>query len=261
MEDKTETTTQVTQGRAVQRVRRTKSKFREYAEALVTALVIALLLRSFVVEAFKVPSASMLPSILIGDHLFVNKYIYGLRLPLTKKWVTHFAEPQRGEVVVFIYPVDESKDFIKRVVGLPGDHVLVEHDKILINNEEVRREAVQIEEREGRLRLIPPADAGIEPYEIERLENWESFDFYVEYLGDKVHYVQYFRKARPPRIEVVVPEGHLFVMGDNRDRSADSREWGFVPMQNLKGRAMFLWLSLSQNPFGVRLDRFGDWID
>ena len=116
-----------------------KGAIREYAEALITALLVALFLRAFVVEAFKVPSGSMLPSILIGDHLFVNKFLYGIRVPFTKHWLYHLQEPERGETVVFIYPVDERKDFIKRVVGLPGDHIVLEGTEVRINGEPAKR--------------------------------------------------------------------------------------------------------------------------
>jgi len=239
-----------------------KSKFREYTEALLTALVVALLLRSFVVEAFKVPSASMVPTILIGDHLFVNKAAFGLRVPLTKYWMVHFDEPERGEVVVFIYPVDEGKDFIKRVIGLPGDHILIKGRSLIINGEEVVHLPATATEENGVLTLVATdAQGKAYHFEIQTDELWENFDYFVEVIDGHPHVVQYHKRAVARPVEVTVPEGHFFAMGDNRDRSSDSREWGFVPEENLKGRALFVWLSLNYDHFGVRWDRFGHWIE
>lgn len=189
----------------------------EYTRSILSAVFIALLIRSFVLEAFKIPSASMVPSLLIGDHLFVNKFIYGLRIPFTKTRYLQFTEPKRGDVMVFLFPEDESKDFIKRVVGLPGDTVRTEGENLYINGEKV---------------VHTPAGVGA-----------NDVTYMDELLGDVHHRIQFSPYRTYSDQEYAVPEKHLMVMGDNRDNSADSREWGFMPTDNIKGKAMFIWLS------------------
>lgn len=217
-----------------------KSTFREYAEAILIAGVCAFFIRSFVLEAFKIPSSSMVPTLLIGDHIFVNKFIYGLRIPLTKKWVAHFREPRRGEVVVFIYPKDERKDFIKRVIGLPGDTIRVAGRDLYVNGELLPKEVMPVDQ-------APPVDRA-------------HLDYFFEMVDGERHFVQHEKQFVRDGSEYVVPARHLFVMGDNRDGSADSRDWGFVPMENLKGKAMFIWLSWNSDATNVRWNRFGRWI-
>ena len=174
-----------------------KSKVREYAETLIIALLIALFVRAFVVQAFKIPSSSMEPTLLIGDHLLVNKFIYGIRIPLTDKKILQFSEPQRGDVIVFIPPHERNKDFIKRVIGLPGDKVEVKGREIYIND-------TLIEDPWGV--YLPP-------------EN--SKDFGPE----------------------VVPPDSLFVMGDNRNNSQDSRYWRFASLNDVRGKAFIMYWS------------------
>lgn len=217
-----------------------KSTFRECTEAIFTAFLLAFAIRSFVIEAFKIPSSSMVPTLLIGDHIFVNKFIYGLRIPLTKKWAAHFREPKRGEVIVFIYPKDESKDFIKRVIGLPGDKVRIVGHDIYVNSILLPKEAMAVD--------------GVVARDTAHL------DYFMEATDGISHYVQHEKQYVREGGEYDVPAGHLFVMGDNRDGSADSREWGFVPMENLKGKAMFIWLSWDGEHTRVRWNRFGRWI-
>lgn len=176
-----------------------KSKVREYAETLIIALLIALFVRAFVVQAFKIPSSSMEPTLLIGDHLLVNKFIYGIRIPLTDKKILRFSEPQRGDVIVFKYPKDPSKDYIKRVIGLPGDTVEIRDRQIYINN-----------------RLIE--------------DPWGVFNARSLSTGDN----------HGPK---VVPPDSLFVMGDNRNNSLDSRVWGFVPFDDVLGKAFIMYWS------------------
>jgi len=244
-----------------------KSSFREYTEAFLTALLIAFFLRAFLVEAFKIPSKSMVPNLLVGDHIFVNKFVYGIRLPLTKKWIAHFSEPKRGEVIVFIYPRNDSLDFIKRVVGLPGDKVSLKDDQLLINGEKVNTYPVVVKgvDPKNRRRLevarVEGKDFGKRFTELPYFTEWKDFAFFVETLGEVNHYVQHAKEAGSENLEITVPEGHLFVMGDNRDNSSDSREWGFVPVENIKGRAMFIWLSLDHDQGGIRWNRFGKWIE
>jgi len=229
-----------------------KSHFREYFEAFLTALLIAFFLRAFVVEAFKIPSKSMVPTLMVGDHIFVNKFVYGIRLPFTKNWIAHFNNPQRGEVIVFIYPRNPSLDFIKRVVGLPGDTVAVKGDDLLVNGEKVMVTPlvpIGVDKENPRiLDVATPPETNGKEIELPFFREWKEFNFFIEKLGVASHFIQEEREARGDEIEKVVPPGHLFVMGDNRDNSSDSREWGFVPLDNVKGRAMFIWLSPDVRP-------------
>ncbi|MBL7685051.1 MAG: signal peptidase I, partial [Deltaproteobacteria bacterium] len=238
---------------ANQKPKKKKSTFREYAEALFTALLIAFVLRTFVVEAFKIPSKSMVPTLMVGDHIFVNKFIYGLRVPFTKKWIAHFKTPQRGEVVVFIYPRNESLDFIKRVVGLPGDKVEVIGTDLLINGEKVNKYPVKIKgvnpdnARELQVESIEGKDFASKFKEVPFSPEWKDYQLYIEELSNHPHIAQYYQETSTHHLTFEVPQGHLFVMGDNRDNSSDSREWGFVPLENVKGQAMFIWLSLDHD--------------
>ena len=194
-----------------------KSKVLEYAETLIIALLIALFVRAFVVQAFKIPSESMKPTLLVGDHLLVNKFIYGIRIPLLDKKILQFNKPRRGDVIVFIYPGDRSKDYIKRVIGLPGDTVEIRDRQIYINNSLIE-----------------------DPWGV--YSSWSSP--VPQTYGPKV-----------------VPPDSLFVMGDNRDNSLDSRVWGFVPFDDVLGKAFIMYWSWDwDNPFilnKVRWKRIG----
>lgn len=247
-----------------------KSHSREFTEALLTAIFIALILRAFGVEAFKIPSGSMIPTLVVGDHIFVNKFIYGLRVPFTKKWAIKFRDPQRGETIVFIYPEDEKLDFIKRVVGVAGDKIRVDGDDLYINEKLVSTAPLNLEginpENDAELLLKPDPNFpdGAKFTEIPFFPRWENYTFYLERLGEVTHLKQEgsfnFLKSRV----IEVPNGKLFVMGDNRDNSRDSREWGFVPIENVKGKAMFIWLSWNSQGQSlldkIRWERFGKWI-
>ncbi len=189
-----------------------KSVIREYAEAIVIAVLLALFIRTFIVQAFKIPSGSMKPTLLVGDHILVNKFIYGVKVPFTDKSLIELSQPKRGDVVVFKYPLNTKKDYIKRVIGLPGDKVELVNKKLLIN---------------GRPTADPHA----------------SYSIYGN-----------LRNFGP----VSVPVDHLFVMGDNRDESSDSRVWGFVPFAYLKGKAFLIYWSWDRSNFGVRWRRVGD---
>jgi signal peptidase I len=181
-----------------------KSTFREYAEAAVIAILLALFIRTFVVQAFKIPSGSMEPTLLIGDHILVNKFVYGVKVPLLRTTVIPIKEPRRNDVIVFIYPVDKSKDFIKRVIGLPGDRVEIIGRKIYINGE-----------------LFD-----------------DEYGFYSTSVSSRGN------PGRKDRFgPVTVPDDHFFVMGDNRDHSYDSRFWGFVPEKAIKGKAFIIYWS------------------
>lgn len=221
-----------------------KSPAREYGESISIAVIIALLLRAFVVEAFKIPSGSMIPTLEVGDHIFVNKFIYGLRLPLTNIRLVSFGSPKRGDVVVFVYPQDESKDFIKRVVAVGGDRIEVKQNVIYLNEKPISR------------RLLPGSciysdeEEGSNRYEPRHCVAWEE-----EQDGTRYRVIQDRNGFPMDRGPWIVPEGHIFVMGDNRDNSHDSRYWGTVPGNYVKGKAMIIWWS-SGEPDGVRWRRF-----
>ena len=221
-----------------------KSALREYSESIGVAVFIALLLRAFVVEAFKIPSGSMIPTLEVGDHIFVSKFIYGLRIPLTNIKPVNFRGPDRGEVVVFVYPKDESKDFIKRVVAVAGDTIAVDNNQIVLNGKPIKRErlpgpCIYSDEEEGTPR-----------YEPRQCVAWQ------EKLENTTYRVFQDPRSPPyPMAPTKVPEGHVFVMGDNRDNSADSRSWGFVPVSHIKGKALIIWWS-SGDPDGIRWRRF-----
>ncbi len=181
-----------------------KGVIREYAEAAVIAILLALFIRTFVVQAFKIPSGSMKPTLLVGDHILVNKFLYGIKIPFTDKTLIPISEPKRGDIIVFIYPVDPEKDFIKRVIGIPGDTVEIKGEKVFINGKPYHDE-------HGFYSKTGSTDARMGK---------------VDHFGP-----------------VTVPKDHLFVMGDNRNHSYDSRFWGFVPLSSVKGKAFIIYWS------------------
>lgn len=249
----------------IEKPKRKKGIFREYGEALLTALLVAFVIRSFVIEAFKIPSGSMIPTLMIGDHIFVNKFVYGLRIPFTKKRIVTFRTPERGEAIVFIYPLDDSKDFIKRAIGLPGDKIKISGDDLFVNGGLVDRQPIKIapdqENRPSLLKVIPEAVADqVGVHTIPVFAGWEEFKYYAEKINGTNHLVQFDDRPSYTDAEFEVPPDHLFVMGDNRDNSSDSRDWGFVPLENVKGKAMFVWLSIDYDRKNLRWDRFGKWI-
>jgi signal peptidase I len=180
-------------------------------------LAVVLLFRSFVVEPFQIPSGSMLPTLEVGDYILVNKYAYGLRLPVLGTKIVEIGEPERGDVMVFRFPKDGSTNYIKRVIGLPGDHIRYDNKQLFINDKLVPREFVA---------RLPP------------LERWR------EQLGPVEHdiYLTMGRMSGPGEGEWVVPDDHYFVMGDNRDNSNDSRFWGTVPDEMVVGKAFAIWM-------------------
>ncbi len=235
-----------------------KSVFREYLEALITAGIIALFIRAFVIEAFKIPSGSMIPTLSIGDHIFVNKFVYGLRIPFTTIRFFGHKKPERGDVIVFVYPVEKSKDFIKRVIGEPGDKIHFEGTTVTVNGTELTKNPVEVVSDPNDKRVLIVKGGAVK--KIPYVPEFGNFDFYEEETDGVRHLVQYEKGYARSPFDVDVPEGHYFVMGDNRDNSADSREWGFVPMGNVKGKAMFVWLSLDKDQGGVRWREFGRWV-
>lgn len=195
----------------------------EYARSFFPVILIVLLIRSFLFEPFRIPSESMMPTLLDGDFIFVSKYAYGLRLPVLNTKVISTGEPQRGDVIVFRLPSDPATNYIKRLVGLPGDHVVVRGRRVFINGE-----------------IVPVQLDGV--YE-GRGHNGARLG--IERLGQVEHKVLYIPERYTRDYDEVVPEGHYFFMGDNRDNSRDSRysEVGFVPEANLVGKAVRIWLN------------------
>ncbi len=200
------------------------------------AILIALTIRWGLMEAYVIPSGSMLPSLLINDHIFVNKFVYGLRVPFTKNWLYKNNDPERGEVIVFKYPEDPSVFYIKRVVGVPGDKVLVENGDLYINDDLIEKQVPQEKKSEYDWLLDRDFNGTLASH-----IHWE------ENLDGK-NYSVLLERRREGKLHgpYYVPEDSFFVLGDNRDHSKDSREWqetNFVPRDNLVGRAMFVWLS------------------
>lgn len=199
-------------------VRPKKSIFREYFEAILVAVVLALFIRTFVVQAFKIPSGSMQPTLLVGDHILVNKFIYGIKAPFLDKTIVPMTDPKRGDVVVFKFPEDPKKDFIKRVIGIEGDVIEIRNKKVFLNNE---------------------------PME----------DEHGTYMDP--HIIAGTARPRDNLGPLTVPANALFVMGDNRDHSYDSRFWKFVDLSEVKGKAFIIYWSWNRDNPAVRWNRLG----
>ncbi|MCS5711083.1 signal peptidase I [Candidatus Berkiella aquae] len=214
-------------------------KLVEYARSFFPILLIVLILRSFIVEPFRIPSGSMKPTLLEGDFILVNKFCYGLRLPITGTKFVKMGEPKRGDILVFRYPKDTSIDFIKRVVGVPGDKIAYKDKTLYLNGEPVAQDF------KGKV-----VDIDVHGYTRE-------VKHFNEKLPNKPHDIYVMPGDGKVLEEVTVPEGKYFVMGDNRDNSEDSRVWGFVPEDLILGKAFFLWLSWDSNAKDIRWSRMG----
>jgi len=220
----------------------------EYSISFFPVILIVFVLRSFLVEPFKIPSGSMIPTLLVGDFILVNKFAYGIRLPIVNKKIVDIGNPQRGDVMVFRYPVDPSLDYIKRVVGLPGDRIEYQNKRLAINGSPVPE--TQIDDYLSRERMqfsqrFVENLGGVEHQILidDQAPAYVAQRFQFPYSGN----CQYNSLG----FACTVPPGHYFMMGDNRDSSSDSRVWGFVPDENIVGKAFFIWLNLSD------LGRFG----
>jgi len=198
----------------------TRSRLRENVEAILVAVVIALFIRTFVVQAFKIPSGSMKPTLQIGDHILVNKFVYGIKIPYLNTVLIPVRSPERGDIVVFKYPMDPKKDFIKRVIGLPGDTVEIRDKNVFVNRERLKK------------------DSGVHT------------DPNTATFGPS--------KQRDNFGPITVPPESLFVMGDNRDESYDSRFWGFVPLRDVSGEAFIIYWSWDGDHFRIRWNRLAN---
>ncbi len=199
-------------------IERKKSQLRDWAESIIIALILALFIRTFFVQAFKIPSGSMKPTLLIGDHLLVCKFYYGIKIPFINKFIVRFNSPKHGDIIVFVYPRDKNKDFIKRIVGLPGDEIEIINKRVYVNG-----------------KLCP--------------------DLHAFHSASHI-----YPKEMSPRDNfgpVKVPPHKYFVMGDNRDESYDSRFWGFVDQNSIKGKAFIIYWSWERPFFHIRWSRIG----
>jgi signal peptidase I len=221
----------------------------EYSGSFFPVIALVFVLRSFLWEPFKIPSSSMVPTLLVGDFILVNKYAYGIRLPIVNKKVIEIADPQRGDVMVFKYPKDMSQDYIKRVIGVPGDTITYENKRLTVNGKPVEYTPLDdyLDDQhpiyhKQFMENLPGTAAGV-PHRILNSDGKRTLDIGAvenfphreacEYTYDK--------------FTCIVPEGNYFMMGDNRDNSADSRYWGFVPDKNIVGKAIVVWMNFS-NP-------------
>ena len=211
----------------------------EYARSFFPIVLIVLLLRSFLAEPFRIPSGSMMPTLLVGDFILVNKFTYGIRLPVINKKVIELNEPKRGDIVVFRYPKQPSVDYIKRIIGLPGDKVAYYNKKLHINGTPINQVSL------GRYQGVGQG------------EDMTGAEHLLEDLSGVEHSILTRDGVTSAEGVYVVPEGNYFVMGDNRDNSNDGRYWGFVPEENLVGKAFFIWMNWDWQHKGVGIDRIG----
>lgn len=195
----------------------------EYSKSFFPVILAVFLIRSFIVEPFKIPSGSMMPTLQAGDFILVNKFTYGLRVPIINSTFVELSKPERGDVVVFHFPPDPSIDYIKRIVGLPGDRIAYRNKQLFVNGEPVEMSLIGDYQYVGSgLHLV-------------------NAKHYSEHIGDVTHDVLLEDNSISIDGETEVPAGHYFAMGDNRDNSKDSRSWGFVPDDNLVGKAFLIW--------------------
>ncbi len=214
----------------------------EYARSFFPIILLVLVIRSFIAEPFRIPSASMLPTLHIGDFILVNKFSYGIRLPVLNSKIMDTGAPERGDVIVFRYPQQPEIDYIKRVVGLPGDKIGYFDKTLYVNGEAVAQQ---------------PAD----DIDLKNNQLSASSSVFYEMLNEDKHLIAIESNRPGAEGEMTVPDGHYFVMGDNRDNSNDSRVWGPVPESHLVGKAFMIWMSWDWEAGGIVWSRLGQGID
>ena len=210
-------------------------------------ILLILFIRWMFIEPFVIPSGSMIPSLLIRDHIAVNKFIYGIRYPFRNKYIWRRALPQRGDVVVFRSTTEGNKFMIKRVIGLPGEKLFLdENGEVWVNNQKIPREEIKNPKRSKEFYSVSERSLGA---------SYDRYDFFVETAKDHRYRVMQDRRAYFRWADEVytVPEDSVFVLGDNRDGSSDSRSWGFLPLDNIMGRAFGIWLSCEESFFSLRI--------
>ena len=217
----------------------TLKNVREFSSSIFPVLFVVLILRSFFIEPYKIPSGSMIPTLMIGDFILVDKNIYGYKIPLTNITLFENENPKRGDVVVFKYPEDQSINYIKRVIGLPGDKILYKNKRLYINNSEYP---------------LIKVEHSFDPIEIADGHVFIENNLQKEYM--------ILNQSNPPfNFEYYVPNGTYFVLGDNRDNSNDSRFWGPVPEENLVGKAFYIWMFWNSDSYYSFFDRVGTKIE
>ena len=213
----------------------------DWTAGLFPVILLVFLLRSFLFEPFKIPSGSMVPTLMVGDLILVNKFHYGVRLPVLNKKIIANNDPQRGDVMVFRYPVDPRVDYIKRVVGVPGDEVAWLNQRLFVNGKEVPTKALGEFYDEDSMRYVPMFSEHLGAAEHRILVDPKRPAFFG---GDQKTFPMHENcRYSPESVVCKVPPGHYFMMGDNRDNSQDSRFWGFVPDENIVGKAFFVWMN------------------
>jgi len=211
----------------------------EYARSFFPVVLVVFLLRSFIAEPFRIPSGSMMPTLLIGDFILVNKFAYGIRLPVINKKIIDIGEPERGDVMVFRYPKNPEVDYIKRVIGLPGDKIRYLNKQLTVNGQVMQQDSQGTYQGLGQGKSMTGS---------ERLN---------ENLQTVKHDILINHRVPNLQGTFIVPQGHYFMMGDNRDNSNDSRYWGTVPEANLVGKAFFIWMNWDWEHTGVGFERIG----
>lgn len=212
----------------------------DYALSFFPVLLLVFLLRSFVYEPFRIPSGSLEPTLSVGDFILVNKFHYGIRLPVIHKKVYAVDEPKHGDIVVFRWPPNPSINFIKRVIGVPGDHISYINKTLYVNGQEIPQEYktdATDKDEEGHV--------------------WQVQERIEDFFGIKHSIYENNNVPKYDFKDVIVPEGMYFMMGDNRDNSADSRIWGFVPEENILGKANYIWMSWNSQDHSIRWKRIG----
>ena len=241
---------------------KTKKFWTDGVGSLFLAVLLALCIRWAFLEAYVIPSGSMLPSLLINDHIFVNKIIYGIRVPFTGKWMARFSDPKRGEVIVFRPPDEPNRFFIKRIVGIPGDRIFYENGNLYVNDELIENKPA--EKKKSEFNWLRESD-----FAFSAPNALKKYDHFEETLGENTFSILLKKDSFHGNFgPYTVPEESYFVLGDNRDHSSDSRLWRtshFVPMNLVLGRASFVWLSCDEtiswipflcNPLELRWSRF-----